>query len=274
MTKRPSDPEIEAFARGRRAGILPAALLAMLLAAPLLMPSGHVRAKEPAVMTLGTDLAEHTFTGKWLRSIYREAFRRLDIPLEIDIYPLKRLSALVDAGEVDGELLRVRGYAAAHPDLIRVEEPVFDVSIVLYAANPSMKLSRVEDLPATDWYADYRRGVGVCESLLTQSLPRQRIVDVTTTEQGIRKLLAGRTDLFCDIDLAVLAELQASEFKGSAGIRALLSVGNPIPLYPYLHKKHAELAPRLAATLKRMKAEGLIQRYRAEAEKPPAAPGR
>jgi hypothetical protein len=31
------------------------------------------------------------------------------------------------------------------------------------------------------------------------------------------------------------------------------------------HRKHADLAPRLAAALKQMKAEGLIERYRVDA---------
>jgi hypothetical protein len=34
-----------------------------------------------------------------------------------------------------------------------------------------------------------------------------------------------------------------------------------------LHRKHAALALRLAATLKQMKAEGLVDAYRAQVEK-------
>jgi len=32
-------------------------------------------------------------------------------------------------------------------------------------------------------------------------------------------------------------------------------------LYPFLHKKHANLAPKLAEVLKQMKAEGLFGQY-------------
>lgn len=249
-------------AASRRTGML----LAVLLAAFLLVPAAGARAADPAPFAMGTDLSENSFTGKWMRLVYAEAFRRLGIPLDIGIYPLKRLSSMLDAGELDGELLRVHAYAADHPNLLRVEEPVLEVVIVLYATNPELQLNRLEELPAKDWYADYRRGVGVCERLLENAFPRDRIYDVTTTEQGLRKLLAGRADIYCDLDLAVLAELYSNTFQGVTNVRKLYSVGNPIPLHPYLHRKNAGLAPRLAATLKQMKVEGLIQRYRAEAE--------
>jgi polar amino acid transport system substrate-binding protein len=40
-----------------------------------------------------------------------------------------------------------------------------------------------------------------------------------------------------------------------------------VPTYPYLHRKHADLAPRLAAVLKQMKSEGLIKAYRLQVER-------
>jgi hypothetical protein len=44
-------------------------------------------------------------------------------------------------------------------------------------------------------------------------------------------------------------------------------IGDAIPTYPYLYKTHADLAPRLAAVLKKMKEEGLIENYRVQAER-------
>lgn len=51
-----------------------------------------------------------------------------------------------------------------------------------------------------------------------------------------------------------------SEFKGVTSIHPLLTIGDRIVLYPYISKKHAELAPGLAVVLKEMKAEGLLER--------------
>ena len=53
------------------------------------------------------------------------------------------------------------------------------------------------------------------------------------------------------------------EFRDINITRRVADVGS-FPVYPYLHKRHAELAPRLAAALRQMRAEGLFERYRAE----------
>jgi hypothetical protein len=235
--------------------------LLLSLAAPRLAV-----AAPPAPIVMGTDMDESTFSGMWLRRIYVEAFRRMEVPLEFAIFPTVRVSSELDRGNVDGEPVRVHGYADTHPNLVRVEEPVFDVVFALYAADPALRLSRLEDLPATTLLGDYRRGVGVCETALKRWLPAARLSDVTTTAQGLKKLLARRTDLYCDINLVVTTELAMPEFSGTDKVRRLLDVGT-LALYPYLHKRHAALAPRLAATLRQMKAEGLIERYRTDAER-------
>ena len=242
--------------------LLIAALLGLLPAA-----GGAPLAAPIAPMVLGTDTGESTLSGMWARRIYVEAFRRLAIPLEIAQYPLGRLGVLADQGALDGELLRVHGYADTHPDLVRVDEPVYGVRMALYSAHPTLRLNRLEDLPAAGVTGEYRRGVAVCERTLRQWLPEDSISDVTTAEQGLRKLTAGRTGVFCDFDLAVAAALLSAELAGLAPFRKVLDIGAEIPLYPYLHRRHAELAPRLAEVLKKMRAEGLIERYRLDVER-------
>lgn len=107
----------------------------------------------------------------------------------------------------------------------------------------------------------------MCENTLKPLVTADRLSDVTTEDQGLKKLLAGRTDLYCDIDLYVLQLLNSPEFKGATKIRKVFDLGKSVPTYPYLHKKHAELAPRMAVVLRKMKEEGLIESYRRQVEK-------
>lgn len=51
---------------------------------------------------------------------------------------------------------------------------------------------------------------------------------------------------------------------GDTPPQKLFEIVEPLQLYPYLQRRHAALAPRLAATLRQMKAEGLFERYRVE----------
>ena len=213
-----------------------------------------------------SDGGSTTYGSRWVALIYTEAFRRLKIPVRLEYYTLARRTALVKAGIVDGEASRIYSYGNNRPDLVRVEESVIDFGFSLYTANPSVRLQKIEDLRATDYFVEYRRGILICDNTLKQAVPANRISDVPTQQQGLKKLVAGRTDLYCDIDVYILQELQSPEFKG-ANVRKVISIGNAVPTFPYLNKKHADLAPRLAAVLKQMKAEGLIEAYRQQVER-------
>jgi polar amino acid transport system substrate-binding protein len=177
---------------------------------------------------------------------------------------MRRLSISADRGSIDGDVARVHGYGAAHPELVRVEEPVYDVTWALFAVNPALVLGSLDALPATGWRATYLRGVGVCESALKRLLPADRLIDVTSDAQGFNMLRLGRSEVHCTADLSAFTLQNSPEFKGSSTItRRVVDIGS-FPLHPYLHRKHAELAIRLATVLRQMKAEGLIDRYRTE----------
>lgn len=220
-----------------------------------------------APFVLGIDSDETLFSGRWLRRIYREAFRRLGMPVAFSHQPSRRIMALMDEGALDGDVLRVQAYAQAHPNQVRVDESVMVVTFSLYTADPALRLARLEDLAGSKLLGEYRRGVVICENMLNRFLPPASVSDVTTADQGIKKLLSRRTDVFCDNDVSILTELLTPTFKDVKGVRRLVDIGSPLALYPYLHQRHAALAPRFAAVLKGMKAEGLIERYRLESER-------
>ena len=218
-----------------------------------------------APFVMGTIQTDETYSGKWVRKIYGEAFRRLGVRLEVTAFPTQRLSVLTDHAGVDGDVARVYGYAAAHADLVRVEEPVMEVVLALFTTDSSRVLKRLEDLPASGLRGIYLRGVAICENTLRPLLTPDRLTDTTEESQGLSMMLAGRADFYCTSDLSMQTLLRRAEFKEVRTLRKLLVLNDALAFYPYLHRKHAELAPRLAAVLKQMKAEGLIERYRLEA---------
>lgn len=251
--------------RKHAASWLAVLLLACLtyFAGPALGQTGAAAAT-PFVM--GFDEDPKIYGTIWGLLIYQEAFKRMGIPLVPGFYHLARRAALADEGVIDGEGGRVHGYGAAHPNLVRVEESIINVSFALYTANPELRLKRIEDLSASSVRVEYRRGLQLCENMLKPLLPPERLSNVTSELQGLQKLLAGRTDVYCDIESIVKQGLTAVELKGATSIRKIFTIGN-LETYPYLHKKRADLAPRLAATLKQMKAEGLVEKYRLQAER-------
>src|SRR6201995_495353 len=99
--------------------IAAAGLLALLAVLPC-----PVRSETQRPVVMGTDQPETTYEGKWQRLAYQEAFRRLGIPLEVELMPTQRVSAMVDSGAVDGQFMRVLAYAETHPDQVRVDEAI------------------------------------------------------------------------------------------------------------------------------------------------------
>ncbi len=243
----------------RPRSLLTAGLLALFAVLPC-----PVRAEPQRPIVMVTDQPETTYEGKWQRLAYQEAFKRLGVPLEVELMPTQRVSAMVDSGAVDGQFMRVLAYADTHPDQVRVDESIYEVGFALWVSNPALTLSRLQDLTATSLIGIYRRGVELCQRSLSSLVPADRLTSVATEHDGLRMLTTGRVDYFCEIDAALQSALHSPEFKGVA-VRPLLTIGDRIALYPYLSKKQAELAPRLAAVLKGMKAEGLLERFRQQA---------
>lgn len=198
--------------------------------------------------------------------IYTEAFKRLGMPVQMATYTLARRTAMVEEGRIDGEASRIAAYGDAHPELIRLDVPVMDFTFSLFTARPHLSAKRVEDLAASPLQVEFRRGVLMCERTLKKLVPAERLSDVPTSDQGVRKLLAGRTDAYCDIDVYAWTALQSPEIQDSARVRKLFDIAS-VPTFPYLNKKHADLAPRLTAVLKQMKAEGLLDTYPRQVER-------
>lgn len=247
-------------ASGHRPRSLPiAGVLALLVMLPC-----SLRSESPRPFLMVTGQPETTYEGRWQRRAYQEAFRRIGIPLEVETMPTERMTAMVDSGAVDGQFGRVRAYADTHPEQVRVDEPMYEVGFALWVSNPQLTLSRLQDLSATSLIGVYRRGVELCQRSLSPLVASERLFSVATEHDALRMVLNGRVDYFCEIDAALQNALGSPEFKGAA-VRPLLTIGDRIAIYPYLSRKQAEMAPRLAAVLKAMKAEGVLERLRQEA---------
>lgn len=248
--------------RRRRAFILNGLLLACSS-----WRTAFASASAPTGIVLGTTNDEKSYYGYLLRRIYVEAFRRLGIPLEIVVAPLKRLSLMLEQGKIDGELARAPAYGKEHPDLIAIETAVATAVFSIYAINPIAGLSKLEDLGTGNFRAVYRRGVVLCERTLSGLLPASRITAVATAAQSAAMLGQGHADFYCDINSSLLNEEYAGELQHVPEMQKLFDISEPVPLNGYLQAKHKALAAKLASTLKHMENEGLLEKYRLDARK-------
>lgn len=191
--------------------------------------------------------------------LYTEAFRRLDLKFAYKVYPMKRCGDTANNGIVDGEPGRLAQYGKSWPNLIQVSEPVITQAVAAFAKNPFIELDGWDSLKGTGFKVEGIRGDIIVETNLAKVVPPKNLSFITRDDQGLRKIQAGRTDIFVHLRSIILEVLKAEEFKDS-GIKEV-GVLQEYSLYPFLHKKHKDLAPKLAAVLKQMKEEGLVEKY-------------
>lgn len=245
-----------------------ASLVLLLGACWASLPASTQTVSPPSdLFVMGIDAKPDSYPFKWLTLIYSEVFRRLGLPLLMESYALKRQGLHIEAGVIDGEASRAYGYGAAQPALVRVEEPIIELVLALHTADPTLRLQRLDDLSTKDLLVEFLRGILLCENALKPWVPAKRLSEVASTEQGVKKLMTRRTDVYCDFSLSILLARHTPDLKGVTGLRTLIALGQSVPTYPYLHQKYAELAPRMAAVLKQMKTEGLIDTYRLQVER-------
>lgn len=188
------------------------------------------QARERIVMSITMD-PDHTPTGRLMLLVYREAFRQAGADLEYHYYPPLRGTVLANVGRTDGEIGRGAEYGPAHPGLVRVDESATAITVAAFTMDPAIRLRDWDDVKGTDYRIGYSTG---------------------NTKVYV--------DLYDDV-----APLLTNDKYRHAGIR-LAGVMEKPPLYAYLGKKYAHVAPRLAAILKQMRADGTLARYQAEVD--------
>jgi len=219
-------------------------------------------AAETIILVSSQDTKDSLY-GKWLGLIYAEAFHRLGYGFQYQGHSGGRAPVMAENGEVDGEIHRPEDYWKTAKNLLRVEEPSFALSYVAYAAKPGIALHGWESLKNTDYAVEYRRGAKVPEAALPAVVRPEKLSDVASTAQGLKKLLMGRTDVYIEQE-AVASEAIRKLATETVDPAALYQAGVMYTgySYVYLHKKHAALAPKVAKVLKAMKQEGAIERYK------------
>ena len=218
------------------------------------------------IILAGTEGLKNSVYGDWLEMIFSEAFGRLGYQLQYDDYPAARASVLSDSGDIDGEISRVYEYQDFHPDLIRLEEILYTTYFVAYATVPGIILDGWNSLKGSNYFVEYRKGVSLCGEQLPLVVGPEHLSVNIFADQGIKKLLLKRIDLYVDAEFIILDNIKKLHREGH-DISPLYCAGimQEIDIYAYLHKKRADLVPKIVKVLRDMKREGLFDSYFSEA---------
>lgn len=176
--------------------------------------------------------------------VIQAAAKRAGIRVAMRPLPPQRGMVMANSGELDGAIGRTMLAARDFPDLVPVPEPVF-----LYA--PSAYSYKQLDVSG-GWAALHehtlcvRRGYTLMEER-TRTLPRQRMDDDASL---LRMLRHGG----CDVAIMDRQNKAArAAMVTDRDLHLLQPALEEVPLYLFLHKRHAALVPRLAGALRDLK---------------------
>ncbi len=188
-------------------------------------------------------------------NILREAYKRLDIEVEITHLPGERAINMANRGEVDGEVFRVAGIHEKYTNLLMVPVPVVETDTMAFTKGVTFAVNGWESLQP--YTIGFVRGFKMAEDN-TQGM---NVEPVTTVRQNFLKLNDERIDVVIESRLGGLAMLKELKLTGVAPLEPPI---NSIQVYHYLHKKHQQLLPKITKVLQDMEQKGIVQKIRQE----------
>jgi polar amino acid transport system substrate-binding protein len=186
------------------------------------------------------------------------AFGRLGRRVEIRMPPAERGLQDANNGIADGDVGRIRGVDAIYPNLVIVDEPIIE-------SRDFVAFSIRHQFRTPDWAALNPYNVGLVQGwkiFETHAANARSVTRTRDTRALFRMLQHDR------IDVALSARLDGLTMAHDLGIQGIRALEPPLArlkMFLYLHRRHADLAPRLARTLRAMKADGAFERIRRSA---------
>lgn len=237
---------------------------AAALCLSLFVATAAALAAPPERMVLSTGMREPWTTadrGGFTDLLVSEVFRRLGIRAEVSvILAAARGIRLVDEGVDDGLTARVAGLEDTYPNLVRVPEKIFDNDFVA-ATLVGSETARSAAIPDFAGLAPHSVAHIIGWQVFERNLGTVRnLTQAKDSDQLLGLLANGRAEVILHERWQVLWHARQNGLT--------LHVFEPplaaVPMYMYLHRRHADLVPKVAAELAAMKADGS---YRALAER-------
>lgn len=201
---------------------------------------------------------EGTVTAEVARRVLAEAYAEVGIEIEIRELPGARALFQSNMGQTDGEAFRVAGVETNFPNLCRIEVPICSHSLYLFVREgDEFDVQGWASIPA-GYRIGHQRGVQVVEK---NARARQLATEpARNAGQLVAMLRHDRVDAI--IEGPHQAALSPAALR-LAKITRLEPAIHSHPLYHYIHKKHAALAPRITEVLRAMRKDGRLERIEA-----------
>lgn len=178
------------------------------------------------------------------------AYLDLGITIQVVEAPTRRSLKMANAGLVDGELFRIAGMEDHYHNLIPVPYPLFEGRLLAITLDPT--LNHWDPALLENKVIGLRRGILVAE----RATLGMNTVMVNDFGQMLNLLQMGR------IDVGIVSQVGGIMPLTEEQRASVMILNEPIldfQIYHYLHVKHRDKAPALAAAIKRLTDSGVTQ---------------
>ncbi len=185
--------------------------------------------------------------------ILRKAYARLGYAVEISRYPAEVALRLADAGREDGEVQRINGLSKHYPNLVQLHPAINYIEAAVFSAG--------RDIPLDGWSSLQPYRVGVMRGIKfaefnTRGMNRTLVGDYTALFQMLGE---GRYDVAVSPRMMGILELKR---LGTTGISPVEPPLERFPVFHYIHRSRAELAPKLEVVFQSMQETGELTAIR------------
>lgn len=188
----------------------------------------------------------------FMDEVTREALKRIGYKLVINRQPAERGLRSINSGKIDGEMSRIRGIEKIYPNLVMVDEKIMNWDFVVF--------SEKDIQLANGWNSLEKKNLAFINGwkILEKNVPASAVITkVKNSSQLFTLLKKGRVDYVIYEHWGGHKEIDLLKLKN---IRLRKPELASKEMFIYLHKKHASLAPKIAAALKGMKQDGSYQK--------------
>lgn len=249
------------LARRRQGGMAVAVLLALILfssagASAEPRPSPPEEAKGKPVLVFST--FESRGMSRLFARILKEAYARLGYDVAFVEVPAERALVMANQGRVDGEAGRVPVIEPRCPNLIRVPTSLYTNRVVAFVRSDGIPY-----VASWDELARYRVGAVLGYKFVGKMTSNMNRTVVSDYAKLFNMLTNGRIDVAVVEYFDVLPALRSLDLKTIRLLQPPLAFN---PMYHYLHKRNADLVPRIDRVLRDMQREGRMLEIQREME--------
>lgn len=194
---------------------------------------------------------ENSVNQRWASALLKEAYRGLNIEIELITFPGKRSLVMSNTGECDGEVQRIDDMQSQFPHLLKVPTSLFFLESGVFCKDPNLEISGRESLSSS--LIGIPRGIVYLERF-TQGLNR---IKVNNHDQLFQLLESGR------VDCVLISKNYGLEYLKKHRLKAhMYTIPNVnLPLYHYLNDKHVNLVEPLNQRIIALKKQGWLEQH-------------